>query len=132
MTEVGQPTVPEPQSAQGQPTPAGGQPAHTIVLPPELSMVTLLGPRDELLRAMEHSFPHLDIHVRGNEFHVSGAPAEVALLELATPQTPPPASDEDEELYQQLFGPPAYTPLADDDRKNYEALYGPGTGGDAA
>ena len=32
-------------------------------------MVTLLGPRDELLRAMEHSFPHLDIHVRGNEFH---------------------------------------------------------------
>jgi len=81
MTEVGQPTVPEPQSAQGQPTPAGGQPAHTIVLPPELSMVTLLGPRDELLRAMEHSFPHLDIHVRGNEFHVSGAPAEVALLE---------------------------------------------------
>ena len=59
-------------------------------------------------------------------------PAEVALLELATPQTPPPASDEDEELYQQLFGPPAYTPLADDDRKNYEALYGPGTGGDAA
>src|SRR5665647_1534424 len=44
-------------------------------------MVTLLGPRDELLRAMEHSFPHLDIHVRGNEFHVSGAAAEVALLE---------------------------------------------------
>ena len=44
-------------------------------------MVTLLGPRDELLRGMEHSFPHLDIHVRGNEFHVSGAAAEVALLE---------------------------------------------------
>ena len=44
-------------------------------------MVTLLGPRDELLRAMEHSFPHLDLHVRGNEFHVCGAAAEVALLE---------------------------------------------------
>jgi len=56
-------------------------PKHTIVLPPELSMVTLLGPSDELLRAMEHSFPHLDLLVRGNEFHVSGAPAEVALLE---------------------------------------------------
>jgi len=56
-------------------------PTHTIVLPPELSMVTLLGPNDELLRAMEHSFPHLDILVRGNEFHVSGAGAEVALLE---------------------------------------------------
>ncbi len=58
-----------------------GQPTHTIVLPPELSMVTLLGPRDELLRAMEDSFPHLDLHVRGNEFHVSGAAAEVALFE---------------------------------------------------
>ncbi len=44
-------------------------------------MVTLLGPSDELLRAMEHAFPHLDLLVRGNEFHVSGAAAEVALLE---------------------------------------------------
>ena len=44
-------------------------------------MVTLLGPRDELLRAIEHSFPHLDLLVRGNEFHVSGAGADVALLE---------------------------------------------------
>src|SRR5665811_1737716 len=81
MNDVGQPTVPEPPSAQGQPSPAGVPPAHTIVLPPDLSMVTLLGPRDELLRAMEHSFPHLEIHVRGNEFHVYGAAAEVALLE---------------------------------------------------
>ncbi len=52
-----------------------------MVLPPDLSMVTLLGPGDELLRAMEHSFPHLDLHVRGNEFHLSGATAEVALFE---------------------------------------------------
>ena len=44
-------------------------------------MVALLGPRDELLRAMERSFPHLDLLVRGNEFHVSGAGADVALLE---------------------------------------------------
>src|SRR5450756_316625 len=58
-----------------------GRPTHIIVLPPELSMVTLLGPRDELLRAMESSFPHLDLLVRGNEFHVSGAGADVALLE---------------------------------------------------
>jgi phosphate starvation-inducible PhoH-like protein len=55
-------------------------PKHTIVLPPELSMVTLLGPSDELLRAMEHSFPHLDLHVRGNEFYVAGAASEVALF----------------------------------------------------
>src|SRR5665648_877526 len=58
-----------------------GRPTHIIVLPPELSMVTLLGPRDELLRAMESSFPHLDVLVRGNEFHVSGTGADVALLE---------------------------------------------------
>jgi len=58
-----------------------GQPTHIIVLPPELAMVTLLGPRDELLRAIESSFPHLDLLVRGNEFHVSGAGADVALLE---------------------------------------------------
>ena len=62
-------------------TEGGDPPTHTIVLPPELSMVTLLGPRDELLRAMEHAFPYLDLLVRGNEFHVSGAAAEVALFE---------------------------------------------------
>jgi len=44
-------------------------------------MVTLLGPRDELLRAIEGAFPHLDLLVRGNEFHVSGAGTDVALLE---------------------------------------------------
>ena len=64
-------------------TEEGDPPTHTIVLPPELSMVTLLGPRDELLRAMEHAFPHLDLLVRGNEFHVTGAAAEVALFERA-------------------------------------------------
>jgi phosphate starvation-inducible protein PhoH and related proteins len=62
-------------------TEEGGSPTHTIVLPPDLSMVTLLGPRDELLRGMEHAFPHLDLLVRGNEFHVSGAASEVALFE---------------------------------------------------
>ena len=67
MTDAGQPTVSEPPSAQGQPSPAGVPSAHTIVIPPDLSMVPLLGPRDELLRAMEHSFPHLDIHVRGRD-----------------------------------------------------------------
>ena len=44
-------------------------------------MVTLLGPRDELLRTMERAFPQLEIHVRGNEFHLSGPSAEVALAE---------------------------------------------------
>ena len=44
-------------------------------------MVTLLGPRDELLGTMERAFPSCDIHVRGNEFHLSGPSADVALVE---------------------------------------------------
>jgi phosphate starvation-inducible PhoH-like protein len=58
-----------------------GAPSHTIVIPREVSMVSLLGPRDELLRTMERAFPHLDVHVRGNEFHLTGNPADVALVE---------------------------------------------------
>jgi phosphate starvation-inducible PhoH-like protein len=44
-------------------------------------MVTLLGPRDELLRTMERAFPAVSIHVRGNEFHMTGPSADVALVE---------------------------------------------------
>jgi phosphate starvation-inducible protein PhoH and related proteins len=54
---------------------------HTIVIAPDVPMVALLGPGDELLRAIERAFPRLDVHVRGNEVTVSGPPAEVALLE---------------------------------------------------
>jgi phosphate starvation-inducible PhoH-like protein len=42
-------------------------------------MVTLLGSRDELLHVIEREF-NADIHVRGNEITVSGAPAETALV----------------------------------------------------
>ena len=56
-------------------------PQHTVVVPPDVAMVTLLGPRDELLRTMERQFPRVDIHVRGNEFHIAGPSAEVALVE---------------------------------------------------
>jgi phosphate starvation-inducible PhoH-like protein len=44
-------------------------------------MVALLGPRDELLRTMERQFPHVEIHVRGNEFRMTGPSADVALIE---------------------------------------------------
>jgi phosphate starvation-inducible PhoH-like protein len=54
---------------------------HTVVVPADVPMVALLGPRDELLRTMERQFPRVDLHVRGNEFHVSGPSAEVALVE---------------------------------------------------
>ena len=54
---------------------------HTVVVPADVPMVALLGPGDELLRTMERQFPRVDLHVRGNEFHVSGPSAEVALVE---------------------------------------------------
>ncbi len=54
---------------------------HTVVVPDDVDMVTLLGPRDELLRTIERQFPRVEIHVRGNEFTVSGPSAEVALVE---------------------------------------------------
>ena len=54
---------------------------HTVEIPPDVQMVTLLGPRDELLRTMERAFPALRIHVRGNVFHLDGAPSDMALVE---------------------------------------------------
>src|SRR6478609_1115633 len=65
------------QSAQEQPE----VPTQTIIVPSEVPMVTLLGPRDEILRTIERAFPQIDIHVRGNEFHLSGSSAEIALVE---------------------------------------------------
>ena len=56
-------------------------PTQTIIVPSEVPMVTLLGPRDEILRTIERAFPQLDVHVRGNEFHLSGSSAEIALVE---------------------------------------------------
>jgi len=56
-------------------------PVHTVTIPGDVSMVALLGPRDELLRTIERNVPLTAIHVRGNEFHISGPSAEVALVE---------------------------------------------------
>ena len=69
-----------------QPTPTDGAPphavpTHTVVIPSSVSMVSLLGPRDELLRTMERAFPKVEINVRGNEFRMVGAPDDVALIE---------------------------------------------------
>jgi phosphate starvation-inducible PhoH-like protein len=55
--------------------------SHTIVIPPTVPMVNLLGPRDELLRTVERAFPKLDIRVRGNEITLLGGGGEIALLE---------------------------------------------------
>lgn len=56
-------------------------PTHTVVVPPETSMSALLGPRDEMLRTIERSFPHVDVLVRGNEFRLGGPSADIAIIE---------------------------------------------------
>lgn len=57
------------------------QARHVVVVPDDVPMVSLLGPRDELLRTIERALPQLDILVRGNEFHLTGARSQVALAE---------------------------------------------------
>ncbi|MFL6100612.1 MAG: PhoH family protein [Actinomycetales bacterium] len=80
-------TTPQPGPDDGPLTsspelpPAPEPAAHTIVIPPTVAMVTLLGPRDELLRTIERAFPKLEIRVRGNEVTLVGPGGEIALLE---------------------------------------------------
>ncbi|MFD3687963.1 PhoH family protein [Nocardiopsis sp. NPDC058631] len=50
-----------------------------VVVPDEHTMISLLGSGDELLRALERAFDS-DIHVRGNEFTISGTPEETAVV----------------------------------------------------
>jgi phosphate starvation-inducible PhoH-like protein len=50
------------------------------VVPDAQRMVSLLGSRDEVLRAVENSV-RSDVHVRGNEITLTGAPADNAIAE---------------------------------------------------
>ncbi|HKG50009.1 MAG TPA: PhoH family protein [Actinomycetales bacterium] len=77
------PSAPEESRSEGPsaPHPEAASGPHTIVIAPDVAMVSLLGPADELLRTIERAFPRLDVHVRGNEINVTGPPGEVALLE---------------------------------------------------
>jgi phosphate starvation-inducible PhoH-like protein len=68
-------------SAPGPAPGSGPQAVHRIIVPPEVSMVALLGTRDEVLRAVERAFPRADIMARGNEITVAGPFGEVALVE---------------------------------------------------
>jgi phosphate starvation-inducible protein PhoH and related proteins len=54
---------------------------HRIVIPSSLSMVSLVGSGDELLRTIETQFPDADILVRGNEITVRGDADTVAMVE---------------------------------------------------
>ncbi|HZC25867.1 MAG TPA: PhoH family protein, partial [Actinopolymorphaceae bacterium] len=51
-----------------------------IVVPASVSMVSLLGPRDEFLRVVEKEFT-AEINVRGNEITVIAEPEERILVE---------------------------------------------------
>jgi phosphate starvation-inducible PhoH-like protein len=57
--------------------PSGDGTQVKIVIPDDHSMVSLLGSRDELLHVIEQAFD-ADIHVRGNEITITGAPEETA------------------------------------------------------
>ncbi len=69
---------------------------HRILVPADVSMVELLGLRDEVLRAIENGFRGVDIHVRGNQVTMRGAAGDVALaarlvdelVEMAAAGTP--------------------------------------------
>ena len=68
----------EPPSVADRPTSA--EPAdvtRTLTLPEDVAPVTLLGARDEVLRAIEKGFTDVDIHVRGTAVTVSGPAARV-------------------------------------------------------
>src|SRR5690625_4768659 len=54
---------------------------HQITVPDNVPMVSLLGQRDEVLRAIESGFPQVDVHVRGNVVSFSGRAGDVALAE---------------------------------------------------
>ncbi|HET7397295.1 MAG TPA: PhoH family protein [Intrasporangium sp.] len=63
-------------------TPAAqSEPVLTRELPPPIEMVTLLGPRDELLRTMERQFPKVDTHVRGNAMTFTGPAEELEIID---------------------------------------------------
>jgi phosphate starvation-inducible PhoH-like protein len=60
------------------PTSGPDRVSTTIVVPGEHAMVSLLGSSDELLRVIERSVDS-DVHVRGNEITITGAPADNAV-----------------------------------------------------
>src|SRR6476469_10519648 len=56
------------------------KPAHTVVVPTSIDMVSVLGPGDAHLRVIERVF-NADVHVRGNRITLTGDSAEVAMAE---------------------------------------------------
>ena len=72
------PPTPRPLDASAKSTSADpADVTRTLTLPEDVAPVTLLGARDEVLRAIEKGFTDVDIHVRGTAVTVSGPAARV-------------------------------------------------------
>ncbi|HEY3438023.1 MAG TPA: PhoH family protein [Actinotalea sp.] len=86
----------ETSARRPRPATGGADVEHRIIVPAHLPVVALLGPGDEVLRAVEGGFPSVKIHARGDEITLTGPPPEVALvsqlldelLEIAASGTP--------------------------------------------
>ncbi|MEI2732470.1 MAG: PhoH family protein [Dermatophilaceae bacterium] len=57
------------------------RPTHTLTIPPNVSMVSLLGPRDDLLATVERAFPRSTSMSAATSCRCSGPAGEVALIE---------------------------------------------------
>lgn len=70
----------EPSPAPRVPESRHARTEHRLTVPPDVSMVELLGLRDEVLRSIEDGFRAVDVHVRGNEIALAGPSGDVALV----------------------------------------------------
>ena len=52
-----------------------------VIVPPDVSMVALLGPQDQLMRTIQRLFPRVFLFVRGNELTIDGPSADVEMIE---------------------------------------------------
>ena len=75
---MGWSTFPARKHNLSDPTRSPDRVSTHIVVPGEQAMVSLLGSRDELLSVIERSLDS-DVHVRGNEITITGAPADNAV-----------------------------------------------------
>ncbi|MDN5894137.1 MAG: PhoH family protein [Nocardioides sp.] len=73
-------TAPQNPADQNSPGNSAATTRHTVVVPPSVNMVSLLGAADEHLSLIEDAFG-ADVHVRGNEITLHGEPSEIALVE---------------------------------------------------
>ncbi|MDD9207405.1 PhoH family protein [Georgenia sp. 10Sc9-8] len=56
-----------------------GHVQHRVTVPEDVPMIALLGQRDEVLRAIENGFAHVDVHALGNVVSLTGPSGDVAL-----------------------------------------------------